>query len=51
MFKLLKEIAHREGIGDLMAEGGITFGVEIRPPRALHGHQGYGDTCLASAGS
>ena len=32
MFKLLKEIAQREGIGDLMAEGGIAFGSKYGHP-------------------
>ena len=50
MFKLLKQIAHRQGIGDLMAEGGIAFASTIRAPRAIHGYKGYGDTGLASAG-
>jgi aldehyde:ferredoxin oxidoreductase len=42
MFKLLKEIAHREGIGDLMAKGGVTFGAKYGHPELFMGIKGMG---------
>ena len=42
MFKLLKQIAQREGIGDLMAEGGITFGSKYGHPELFMGIKGMG---------
>ena len=42
MFKLLKEIAHREGIGDYMAEGGVKFGAKYGHPELFMGIKGMG---------
>ena len=42
MFKLLKQIAQREGIGDLMAEGGIAFGSKYGHPELFMGIKGMG---------
>jgi len=42
MFKLLKQIAHREGIGDLMAEGGIAFASKYGHPELFMGIKGMG---------
>jgi aldehyde:ferredoxin oxidoreductase len=42
MFKLLKQIAHREGIGDLMAEGGIAFASQYGHPELFMGIKGMG---------
>lgn len=42
MFKLLKQIAHREGIGDLMAEGGIAFAAKYGHPELFMGIKGMG---------
>ncbi len=42
MFKLLKQIAHREGIGDLMAEGGIAFASKYKHPELFMGIKGMG---------
>ena len=42
MFKLLKQIAHREGIGDLMAEGGIAFAGKYGHPELFMGIKGMG---------
>lgn len=42
MFKLLKMIAHRQGIGDLMAEGGIAFGSRYGHPELFMGIKGMG---------
>lgn len=42
MFKLLKQIAHREGIGDLMAEGGIALGSKYGHPELFMGIKGMG---------
>lgn len=42
MFKLLKQIARREGIGDLMAEGGIPFATEYGHPELFMGIKGMG---------
>ena len=42
MFKLLKMIAHREGIGDLMAEGGIAFASKYGHPELFMGIKGMG---------
>ncbi len=42
MFTLLKQIAHREGIGDLMAEGGIVFATKYGHPELFMGIKGMG---------
>ncbi len=42
MFKLLKEIANREGVGDLMAQGGVTFGGKYGHPELFMGIKGMG---------
>ena len=42
MFQLLKQIAHREGIGDLMAEGGIAFASRYGHPELYMGIKGMG---------
>lgn len=42
LFKLLKNIAYREGIGDLMAEGGVTFGAQYGHPELFMGIKGMG---------
>ena len=42
MFKLLRQIAHREGIGDLMAEGGIAFASKYGHPELFMGIKGMG---------
>jgi aldehyde:ferredoxin oxidoreductase len=42
MFKLLRQIAHREGIGDLMAEGGIALGSKYGHPELYMGIKGMG---------
>jgi len=42
MFKLLKQIAHREGIGELMAQGGVTFGAKYGHPELFMGIKGMG---------
>ena len=42
MFKLLKQIAHRQGIGDLMAEGGIAFASQYGHPELFMGIKGMG---------
>jgi aldehyde:ferredoxin oxidoreductase len=42
MFKLLKQIAHREGIGDLMAEGGLAFASKYKHPELFMGVKGMG---------
>lgn len=42
MFKLLKQIAAREGIGDLMAEGGIAFAGKYGHPELFMGIKGMG---------
>jgi aldehyde:ferredoxin oxidoreductase len=42
MFKLLKMIAHREGIGDLMAEGGWAFASNYGHPELFMGIKGMG---------
>ncbi len=42
MFKLLKQIAHRKGIGDLMAEGGIAFASQYGHPELFMGIKGMG---------
>ncbi len=42
MFRLLRQIAYREGIGDLMAEGGIPFAVKYGHPELYMGIKGMG---------
>jgi len=42
MFKLLRQIAHRQGIGDLMAEGGIAFASQYGHPELFMGIKGMG---------
>ena len=42
MFNLLKQIAHRQGIGDLMAEGGIAFASQYGHPELFMGIKGMG---------
>jgi aldehyde:ferredoxin oxidoreductase len=42
MLKLLKEIAHRDGIGDLMSQGGVTFGAKYGHPELFMGIKGMG---------
>ena len=42
MFNLLKQIAHRQGIGDLMAEGGIAFAAKYGHPELFMGIKGMG---------
>ena len=42
MFKLLRQIAHREGLGDLMAEGGIAFASKYKHPELFMGVKGMG---------
>jgi aldehyde:ferredoxin oxidoreductase len=42
MFKLLKQIARREGIGDLMAEGGIALAEKYGHPELYMGIKGMG---------
>jgi aldehyde:ferredoxin oxidoreductase len=42
MFNLLKQIAHRQGIGDLMAEGGIAFASHYGHPELFMGIKGMG---------
>jgi aldehyde:ferredoxin oxidoreductase len=42
MFQLLKQIAHREGIGNLMAEGGIAFASQYGHPELFMGIKGMG---------
>jgi aldehyde:ferredoxin oxidoreductase len=42
MLTLLRQIAHRQGIGDLMAEGGLTFASEYRHPELFMGVKGMG---------
>jgi aldehyde:ferredoxin oxidoreductase len=42
MFALLKQIAHRQGIGDLMAEGGIAFASQYGHPELFMGIKGMG---------
>jgi aldehyde:ferredoxin oxidoreductase len=42
MFTLLKQIAHRQGIGDLMAEGGIPFASKYGHPELYMGIKGMG---------
>jgi aldehyde:ferredoxin oxidoreductase len=42
MFKLLGQIAHRQGIGDLMAEGGIAFASKYGHPELFMGIKGMG---------
>jgi len=42
MFNLLKQIAHRQGIGDLMAEGGIALASHYGHPELFMGIKGMG---------
>jgi aldehyde:ferredoxin oxidoreductase len=42
MFKLLRQIAHRQGIGDLMAEGGIAFASKYGHKELFMGIKGMG---------
>ncbi len=42
MFQLLKQIAHRQGIGNLMAEGGIAFASQYGHPELFMGIKGMG---------
>jgi aldehyde:ferredoxin oxidoreductase len=42
MFTLLKQIAHRQGLGDLMAEGGIPFASRYGHPELFMGIKGMG---------
>ena len=42
MFQLLKQIARREGIGDLMAEGGLAFAGRYGHPELFMGVKGMG---------
>ncbi len=42
MFKLLRQIAHRQGIGDLMAQGGVIFGAKYGHPELFMGIKGMG---------
>jgi aldehyde:ferredoxin oxidoreductase len=42
MFTLLRQIAHRQGIGDLMAEGGIVFATKYGHPELFMGVKGMG---------
>jgi aldehyde:ferredoxin oxidoreductase len=42
MFTLLKQIAHRQGIGDLMAEGGIALASQYGHPELFMGIKGMG---------
>jgi aldehyde:ferredoxin oxidoreductase len=42
VFQLLKQIAHREGLGDLMAEGGVTFAAKYGHPELFMGIKGMG---------
>jgi aldehyde:ferredoxin oxidoreductase len=42
MFTLLKQIAHRQGIGNLMAEGGIAFASQYGHPELFMGIKGMG---------
>ena len=42
MFNLLRQIAHRQGIGDLMAEGGIAFASQYGHPELFMGIKGMG---------
>ena len=42
VFQLLKRIAHREGLGDLMAEGGDVFAAKYGHPELFMGIKGMG---------
>jgi aldehyde:ferredoxin oxidoreductase len=42
IFTLLKQIAHRQGIGELMAEGGIAFASQYGHPELFMGIKGMG---------
>jgi aldehyde:ferredoxin oxidoreductase len=42
MFNLLKQIAHRQGIGDLMADGGIALASHYGHPELFMGIKGMG---------
>ncbi|MCX5812461.1 MAG: aldehyde ferredoxin oxidoreductase family protein [Proteobacteria bacterium] len=42
MFKLLKQIAHKQGVGALMAEGGIAFASHYGHPELFMGIKGMG---------
>jgi aldehyde:ferredoxin oxidoreductase len=42
MFQLLRQIAYRQGIGDLMAEGGVAFASKYGHPELFMGIKGMG---------
>ena len=42
MFRLLKQIASREGLGDIMAEGGVAFASNYGHPELFMGIKGMG---------
>ena len=42
MFRLLKQIASREGLGDIMAEGGVAFASKYGHPELFMGIKGMG---------